>query len=207
MVASIALLSYSDTFENYVLSVIHAGQVPLNTNIITPLTGFDSDMKAFYSENESSSLLNFKFTHDPYNGFAAPGTEGTELMGLYFKAGSEAVILKDLKLKLEGIEPEYIKKAYLTDDQDVLKVGDPYGEYFSFSNINKIIEPMQSRTFYLLVDLSEEVRTGERFRMDIESPDDIVLFAGTEHFSIDEYYPIKGKYLSVAAVDPAAAIK
>lgn len=200
VVASIAVLSYNDSFENYILSVVHAGGDSVNVGVITPLMNFDSGMKEFSSRNESSSLLNFKFVNDPYNGFVAPGTEGAELMGLYFKTGSEIVVVKDLKLKLEGIDPEYIKKAYITDGRDVLKVGNVDGEYYSFNNINEIIDPNQSRTLYLLVDLSEDIHTGERFRMDIESPDDIVLFAGIEPFSIDKYYPIKGKYLSVAVV-------
>ncbi|MFH1533527.1 MAG: hypothetical protein ABID64_01190 [Nitrospirota bacterium] len=198
VVSSIAVLSYNDSFENYILSVLHVSDGSVNASMITPLVGYKADVKDFSSKNESSSLLNFKIVNDPYNGFVAPGTEGAELMGLYFKAGSETVILKDLKLKLEGVDPEYIEKAYITDGENVLKVGNAYGEYFSFKNINQIIEPNKSRTLYLLVNLSEEVHTGERFRMDIESPDDIVIVAGTEPFSIDEYYPIKGKYLSVA---------
>ncbi|NIA02128.1 MAG: hypothetical protein GWP15_01980 [Nitrospirae bacterium] len=198
MVASIAVLSYNDGFEDYILSVMHANGNAVNASNITPLVDFQSGMKEFSSKNESSSLLTFKFVNDPYNGFVAPGTEGAELMGIYFKAGSETVILKDLKLKLEGIEPEFIEKAYITDGQDILKVGSSFGEYYSFNNINEIIDPNHYRTLYLLVDLSEDVHTGERFRMDIESPDDIVLFTGIDPFSIDEYYPIKGKYLSVA---------
>ncbi len=200
MIASIAVFSYNESFEDYILSVMHAGSDAVSASTITPLMDFRSGMKEFSSKNESSSLLTFKFVNDPYNGFVAPGTEDAELMGLYFKTGSETVILKDLKLKLEGVDPEYIEKAYITDGQDVLKVGTGYGEYYSFKNINEIIEPNKSRTLYLLVDLSEDIRTGERFRMDIESPDDIVLFAGIDPFGIDEYYPIKGKYLSVGAV-------
>lgn len=200
MVASISVLSYNASFENYILSVLHASDISINESMITPLLNFESGMKEFYSKNENSSLLNFKIVNDPYNAFAAPGTDDAEVMGFYFKAGSETITLKDLKLKLEGVDPEYIEKAYITDGQDVLKVGNVYDEYFSFNNINQIIDPNKSRTFYLLVNLSEELHTGERFRMDIESPDDIVLFTGTDLFSINEYYPIKGKYLSVATV-------
>jgi uncharacterized Zn ribbon protein len=200
VVASIAVLSYNDGFENYVLSVLHATESSLNASMITPLSNFDSGLKEFSSKNESSSLLNFKIVKDQYGGFAAPGAEGAEMMGLHLKAGSEVVVLKDLKLKLEGVSSNVIEKAYLSDGNKVLKVGNVSGDYYSFNNINEVIDPMKTKTLYLMVDLVDDVHTGERFRMDIESPDDIVLFTGADPFSIDEYYPIQGKYLSVATV-------
>lgn len=199
MVASIAVLSYNDGFEDYILSVLHTTDSSMNASVITPLSSFDSG-KEFFSKNKSTSLLNFKITKEQYGGFAAPGAEGAKVMGFYFKTGAEAVILKDLKLKLEGVTPDVIEKAYISDGRNILKVGNVSGDYYSFNNINEIIDPNKSRTLYLMVDLSDDVHTGERFRMDIENPEDIVLFTGTDPFRINEYYPIKGKYLSVAMV-------
>ena len=198
VISSIALLSYNDNFGNYILSVLHVGESSANASLYTSVIAYDYEGGVFSSTNESSSLLNFSIINDPEKAFSAPGSENVEMMGFLFKTGDDVSLLKDLRLKVVGVDPKYIEKAVLFDGKKIVKVGAKDEEYFSFKQINQKIDPNAYKILYLHVSLSSELHTGQRFRMDIESPDDIIILTGSQQFIVDDYYPIEGKYLSIA---------
>ena len=54
----------------------------------------------------------------------------------------------------------------------------------------------------LYVNLSLKLHTGQRIRMDIEKPEDLVLLVGKKLYEVSGYYPIKGEYISIARPRP-----
>lgn len=197
LVSSISVLSYSEGFENYVLSVLHSGNSSMSESFVSSLSTFDFEGKIYSSENSSSSLLNFTIVNKVEESFVQPGAKDVEIMGLMIKSGDEPVVVKQLRLQIVGIDPEYIENAYIMDGKKKIRVGVKDSEYFSFSRIDKLIKADHTKILRLYVDLSDELHSGQRFRMDIEEPKDIVIYSGKDLFNIDEFYPIQGKYLSV----------
>lgn len=201
-VSSIALFSYNDNIGNYIVSVLHADNISSDTGFYKNLMAgisYDNDgRKVFSSSNENSSLINFNIINNPEKAFASPGEDNKELMSFLFKTFEDDLELKYLRLKIVEADSEYIKKAILIDGKKILQIGKKDGEYFIFDNINYEIKSSDEKSLFIYISLSSDIKTGERVRMDIESPEDIVLLVGGENYIIDSYYPIQGKYLSIA---------
>ena len=64
------------------------------------------------------------------------------------------------------------------------------------------ISESETAEISLVVDLSEELKTGKRVRMDIEKPDDLEIFVGDERYEMNAYYPLRGEYLSIGRPRP-----
>jgi hypothetical protein len=202
-ISCVAVFSYNSTLNNFIVSVLHINESGLATaglfNSVSSEIPFDNNgRQTFISKNENDALVNFRIMNNPEGAYAPPGSTNVPMMAFSIKTNNEVALLKDLKLKIVGVDSELITKAVIGDDKELLEVGGKNGEYFVFKNINHKINSNSIEKLILYVDLSEELHTGQRFRMDIEKPEDIVMAVGPEPFTIDAYYPIEGEYLSVA---------
>lgn len=201
-ISSMALLSYNDNVGNYISSVLHADNLSESgkgfyKNLMSGISYDNDGRKIFLSHNENSSLINFSISNNPEKAFASPGEKNVDMMSFVLKTFEDDLVFEDLRLKITGVDPEYIEKAMLLDEKEILQIGKKDGEYFVFEGIDYLIESFQKKFLLLYVDLSSDIKTGERFRMDIENPDDINIIVGDEPYLIDAYYPLQGKYLSV----------
>lgn len=202
-ISSMALLSYNDNVGNYISSVLHVDNLSESgkgfyKNLMSGISYDNDGRKSFLSHNENPSLINFSILNNPEKAFAAPGEKNVEMMSFVFKTFENDLIFEDLRLKIIGVDPEYIEKAMLLDEKEILQTAKKDGEYFVFEGIDYAIESFQKKSLLFYIDLSPDIKTGERIRMDIENPDDINIIVGDEPYLIDAYYPLQGKYLSIA---------
>ena len=147
-------------------------------------------------------LLSFDIKNDPANAFGLPGSKGNDLMSFLIQTESEAAYFDGVILKVEGVEAKMVEAAYLVDAEGVIAEGKASGEYFSFNNLRYEIEAESLVNIRVKVDLSPDLHTSDRLRMDIEKPEDLKLEVDGEAFEISAQYPVEGKYISIATPRP-----
>ena len=212
----VSALSYSDSVKYYA-SVFSSGMFgilgdiensggfknvsPLNTSVTYSDLSTQSKSN-FYSQNNNSAVLNFDIVNNPEKSFAKEGANGVNIMSFRFKPQDQDFYLKNLTLKITGASPNSIKSAQLTSDETVLSTGDEVDEYLHFKNIDYRLNAGDEGILNVILDLNENLKVGNRLRLDIETPDDIEIEVGENPYKINGYYPINGKYLSIVQARP-----
>lgn len=198
-IVSIGVLSYNDSFDRYFLSVFHSNGVESDGDISSSLFASSISYRGNGDEFSVSGRQNVVSLNieENLNSFVQPGSEGATIMKFVFVA-EEDVVLEDLKLKIVEIDPKYLVRAVLMDGNEVLEEGKISGGYCVFSGVDYEIKKGFKSSLSLVIDLSPDVKTGQRLRMDIETAEDLGLVAHGRSVKIGKHYPIKGSYLSVA---------
>jgi len=213
--ASVAMLSYSNTavqyYNTYSATVFNAfGDFDKGSDyeyfnnkpfaLAYSLDEFISERQHnFLSANKNPSVANFSISSNPEKRFVKPGTSGAEIMQLQFKTKDEKFELKDLSLKIVGIDSSMIKDAYLFDGGRELKTAVHSGDKLIFGNIDFSLKANSRASLSVRLTLGSGLQNHDRVRLDIETPEDISMYVGGEPFSVNDYYPIRGEYLSIAS--------
>lgn len=208
VITGMSTLTYSETFNSFssqFLSVLHISKnIPtdvsskkLNTAAFEPIA-VNNPASTFKSQKENSGILNFEITSDPENSFAEPGDREVEIMRLVFKSKNEAVSVNGMKLKIEGVSGDALKKVYLAENDNFVTFGQTFDEYIVFRYVNYEVKAGDKLELSIVADLSEDLKTNDRIRLDIESADDISITVGGKPYQLSGYYPIRGKYLTIA---------
>ncbi len=178
-------LASESPFANYVLDAFHEGQ----------------HNELYVSDKNDPLKIDFR-TEYPESNFVFSGGENVHLMTLKIKPKKDSM-LESLKFKLSVGDEEIFKKAYFTDkDGEVLAKGKSVGGYLIFDGVRlKIMEGVREE-ISLFVDLSDELKPGNHFRMDVEKPDDLIFIVDGAEFYLNEFYPIKGRSFSVVEKRP-----
>lgn len=156
----------------------------------------------FAAVNTNSNIVSFEMVSTPDKSYASPGASNVEIMKFAITAYETPVSFNEIKLKTFGIDSKYVTRASMILDEENSVEGILDGGYFVFKNISYNLAANNSGYISLRVDLSDEVTTGNRLRMDIEKPDDIELFVGGGAYKLNAYYPIEGRYLSITRPNP-----
>lgn len=151
----------------------------------------------FLRENRNARMVNFSITQDAEKRLVEPGTDAGEIMQFVFKTGNENLEFDKVNLKIVGVEPHNIEKAYLFEGEELLSKVSPAGEYLKFNNIDYQLKPNSTGTLAVRLDVSNNLMTHDRIRLDIEKAEDLSLTVGGENYTLNEYYPIRGEYLSI----------
>lgn len=211
---AIAGLSYSDTvksyYSTYSATVFNAfGDLNKNVNDdffakkpYAAAYALEEFIKPspnnFLRENRNAYVINFSITQDAEKRLVKPGTKAAEVMQFVFKTGKENLEFDKMNLKIIGVEPHDIKKAYLFEGEKLLSKVSPSGEYLKFDNIDYQLKSNSTGVLAVRLDISSNLMTHDRIRLDIENAEDLSLTVGGESYSLNEYYPIRGEYLSIA---------
>ena len=153
--------------------------------------------KNFSNTNTNSDLINFKIEQNVEKSFAEPGDKKAEIMKLIFKTSEGKLNLDHLKFKVYGVEASYIKKVYLYDGDELIAETKNSGDYFELKSIGFELDSENTAELTVKVDLSKKLQPNDRLRLDIERLEDIGMRVSRKGYEINEYYPIKGKYLSI----------
>ncbi len=200
-----AVLTFNDTVEKYMASVLHFDEVKAE-NKSSFLYNIDSDIQIndyFYSaENQNPNLINLTITHDPTQAFATSGSSDNEIMKLVVTTYEEPFVLKSLRFKIVGVEANKIKEIKLFDGETELASATILKGYATIKDLNFAVGKNTVQEISVKVDFSEELSSGDRLRLDIEAPEDLVILVGGENYHVNEYYPIKGEYLSITQKRP-----
>lgn len=192
-VSSLAMLMYHTDFEYMVLSVLHIGEAEaVEIEEVSYSPG-----KPYTNINSNPSDVVFKMLDEYRSTYAWRGEENVNVMNYLLKADDEELILKDLRLKIDGVDPHLIDKVLMKGTGRFEKKGEIRGNYVIFDGLNYSVKKGEGEVLRFYIDLDSDIETGDRFRFNIEAPQDIVLYSGSDAFIIDGYYPIEGQYLSV----------
>lgn len=155
------------------------------------------DGKNLVTGDVASPDFSLSIESNPENAYATAGMENAEIMKFVLKAGAEDVTFESLRVKIEGVHTLAVESAILTHNLKRISKGKRSNEYFDFRGFNFQVASGQSSEISLMLTLSEGLNSGDRIRVDIESPDDVQLEVGGEPYVLNDYYPIRGKYLSI----------
>lgn len=152
----------------------------------------------FLRDNRNGRVVNFSITQNAKERLVEPGTKAAEIMQFVLKTGKENLEFDRVNLKIVGVEPHNIKKAYLFDGEKLLSKVKPSDEYLEFKNIDYELNPNSTGILVVRLDVSTNLMTHDRIRLDIETAEDLSITVGGEDYVLNEYYPIRGEYLSIA---------
>ena len=204
-ITSVSLLGYNDTMRQYFSGFLGEMSDSYKYSVTKPYASIymsDTPVKAPVSKTkfsyEKSKTINFSMSSDAEKRFAQPGQKGADAMQFLLKTQNEILELKDVNLKITGVEAEKIEKAYLFDGEKEIANTSPANGYLKFSNLDYVVPQNSKATLKVKLDLSPELKTNNRIRLDIEKSSDISIEVGGKNYAAGSTFPMKGKYLSIA---------
>lgn len=213
VIAAGSALSYNQkihhTLGQYYTSVVHAlddftnkdGYKYLEENDFRKINNanlFNLERSKKYSnKNLNSNLINFKIDQNVEKSFAEPGQKEAEIMKIILKTGKGKLNFNHIKFKIYGVNNYYLTKVYLYNEDELISEAKNNNGYFELKNIGFNLDSASSAELIVKVDLSKKLQAHDRLRLDIEKPGDIGIQVAGKTYDINEYYPIKGKYLTV----------
>lgn len=210
LITAASALTYTNAGKLYFASVLHSSKESLaDAKSLSPLfsikSSFVKNADNFVDKKENEADVIFFITQNAENSFTAPGLKNAEIMKINFKTGKTATEIKNLKFKISGAVDD-VENGYINVNGNNVK-GRKNDGYLTFAGVG-IQLPADSNMFFpVFVDLSGEAKTGNRVRLDIETPEDILISAGGNFHQISGFYPIEGKYLTISRPRPAASPK
>ncbi len=203
-ITGVASLSYTDTFKGYFSNSMYSSGADkyLQTNSLASTLhsiNFAKTNRDYVSERSSKSTFGFEIINDPTKAFVKPGGKDVEIMQYKFKTTTETLEIKSVKLKIAGMYPEKIESVSVLDEKhNKVGNGNIVDGYLYFKNLSYKLEKNSEGILQFVVNISESSTTGERLRFDLEKPEDLEIYLDGKGVKLNSYYPIKGKYLSVA---------
>ncbi len=179
--------------------------VPVNTSMfasVVNLENIENTKRTVISKKKNVESIEFEIEAGPYNSFATPGSKDERYMTLVLGTKESAAKFSSLKLKISGVDTEVVEAGRLIYEGEVLAEGVVGDGYISFKHLGVEIPEESEASVIVSVDLSSEVTTGNRLRLDIENPDDLAIRVAGEDFEMSGNYPIKGVYLSIVRPRP-----
>jgi len=128
-----------------------------------------------------------------------PGSTNVDMMKISFRTHDDEMVVNGLKLKVFGVLSDNVGKAVLKSGDDVLADGQIENGYISFGNVGHKIDKNSEGVVSVFLDVSRNLKAGERIRLDLQDQKDIYMIVGGRSFDLKTSYPIKGKSLSVVS--------
>ncbi len=220
LIVTATALSYNDSVKEYYASTLHGMNdfvEDLQHHNETRRENMIPDVKEdflaqqdevtnsastkFRMVNENSNLINFDVVKNQDSYFSTPGGKGINVMSFDLRTYSSDLELDYLKLKVYGTGSENIGKVSLVEkigeEKIIVAFGKRSGEYFVFEDIGFEMDKNQKKYLSLQVDFGSGVHSGERIRFDLEKEDDIGMKVDGSKYSVNQFYPIEGEYISI----------
>lgn len=130
--------------------------------------------------------------------YAAPGDTDADAFAFGIDTKSETLVFKGLKLNIvENLPADTIQAAKLLEDGVVISEAKIKDNEINFTKFTSIIQPDSSKVYKVQVDISNELKSGSRFQLEIASPYSLSIYINNEvDYSLGAY-PIEGAYVSV----------
>lgn len=133
---------------------------------------------------------------DANKGFLYAGYEhkNVPILKVNISSADKIFRLKSFRVKTQGISEKYISELYFVDNSGEKHRSSLEDEYAVFENIYLKIG---NETLTFFADFEKTFRFGQRFRFEIERPEDCIFtLYGDEIFS-DSAFPVSGDYISI----------
>ncbi|MEK7673492.1 MAG: hypothetical protein AAB373_06435 [Patescibacteria group bacterium] len=155
----------------------------------------------FVNETLTSSIANlfdFKIENNPANAYASPGAKQVTLMDFNFKTKNSDLTIGKIKFKTFGLKEGELENAYIYAKDKLISTASIDQEYLEFTDLNYLLAANKEARLTFKIDLSESIKIGTRLRLDLENPEDLKLKINEERFTIQNNFPVKGKYMSIS---------
>lgn len=167
------------------------------------ILGIESFEENFEKSNSVISEFELNVLNYPAYNYASPGDNRKTVMNVSIKSGKNDLELKELKVKILGVDPLAIEKAVLMKGDTVLLKASRKNEYLLFRNIDLIISKGSEETLSIAINLNDEMAVGERIRLELEKSGDVVFLIEGSVADLSEYYfPMQSPYLTVIKKKP-----
>ena len=206
-IVTVGALTYNEDVEQYMASVFHIDETSgLKTDITSSAHMLQSsnfiDSLRVFPHSEGHSLVTMDIENTPSQAFAVPGAEDKEIARFIFTTSEYEMSLEKLTLRVVGADTDYIDSAsFMAGDEQIDKAS-VVGDYLVFSNINHKIDQDTQGVLTLNVNLGEDLHTGQRIGVRVESHEDIEIVVGGEIYNLPTYFPTSTKYISIAKSRP-----
>lgn len=167
---------------------------------------FNPDVVQANTMNESGKIIEAFKINPAYNVhkiegesyYAAPGDTDVDAFAFAIDARTETLVLKGINLKVNGNLPDNtIQGAKLIEDGEVISEAKIKNNEINFSKFTSVIQPETSKVYKIQVDISNELKSGSRFQLQIANPYSLSIYVNDEvDYSLGAY-PIDGAYVSV----------
>ncbi|MFC1599593.1 hypothetical protein ACFL3T_01025 [Patescibacteria group bacterium] len=129
--------------------------------------------------------------------YAAPGDTDVDSFAFGIDTKDTTIVLKGVNLSVVGDLPkDTIKHAKLLEGEEVIAETRVKNNEISFK-FTSILQPETSKTYKVQVDISDELKSGSRFKLQIPNPYNLSIYQNDEiDYSLGAY-PIEGAYVSV----------
>lgn len=200
VLTSVAVLSSNEKLSDMVVNVFQSNSASVHSPFtVLSANTFEADVEReiikLTSKADSDLILELSNVADKR--FAEPSSPDNQMMTLDFKANKDAKVY-NLTLKLVGTESSNVGRVSLIDGKKIVAVGQRDGEYFHFNGINMDIKSGEAKALILKVSLGSALKPSDRFRMDIENPEDIQIKVEGRNYELGSDFPMKGSYLTVS---------
>lgn len=130
--------------------------------------------------------------------YIAPDEEDALAFAFGVDANNETVVFKGIQLHVVGnIDSGKLLEARLMEGEEVLATSKVKEGEITFSKFTSILQPETSKQFTVRLDITGDILTGSRFKLQIENPYALRLYVNDEaDYSLGDY-PISGGYVSV----------
>lgn len=209
-ITAMSLLSYSD--------LIRSNASHYYANTLNALDSFFDDSEYKYLE-EKAIIYNradvsktpkkdfkktpegftFSIGNTPEKAYALAGSRMAEIMDLDFKTMEKTLKIKSIKFTIEGVSQEDIEEAYLFSEDEIVSTAKKGNNKLFFDGMNHEIEPNGSEVLTVKLNLSHNLKTGNRVRLDIMEPGDLAIELDDDPIQPSKNYPINGRYLSITS--------
>jgi len=188
---SIAVFVAMATFAYFTQAYLDAKFNPdvVQANVI------GSSTKAAEAFKINPSYLVHEVEDESY--YAAPGDTDVDAFAFGIDARDTTLVLKGLNLNVVGDLPENtIKYAKLLEGDSIVAETRVKNNEIGFK-FTSIIQPETSKVYKVQIGISEELKSGSRFKLQIQNPYSLSIYQNDEiDYSLGAY-PIDGAYVSV----------
>lgn len=154
-----------------------------------------SELKEAFKINEAYQII----ASDSENlHYINPGEENAEVFAFIVESNTETLVLKGIQLNLVGnVDSREMLEARLMEGEEVIARSKVRDGIISFSKFTSILQPESSKEYKVVLDITGDVKSGSRFKFQIENPYALRLYLNDEiDYSLGDY-PIDGGYVSV----------
>jgi hypothetical protein len=155
-----------------------------------------SSGKAIEAFKINNSYMVHEIEGESYYG--VPGDTDVNAFAFGIDTQDTTLVLKSISLTIIGDLPKgTIKHAKLLEGEDVISEVRVKNNEINFSKFTSVLQPETSKTYKVQVEISDELKSGSRFKLQINSPYNLSIYQNDEiDYSLGAY-PIDGAYVSV----------
>ena len=200
VLSSVATMSYNHNFEDMLTSTFHSSVESMRSPFtVIAANSFEDEKKdgVLKLTTKKNTDFTFSVSNPSDKRFAEPSSANNNMMTITFKAKKDSTV-KNIRLKLVGTDSSNVGRVTLMDGNKIAAIGKRDGNYFYFVGIDLKVNSEKSKSLVLKVNLSSSLKASDRFRMDIESAEDIEVKVGRTNYEVMREYPVKGSYLTVS---------